>query len=805
MGFHGLGALVGAAAANDTFRISSGGSIGSVDGGLGGFDTLELVAAGGAITSTPSGVASGVIEFEGHTIAYAGLEPITISGDVDDVTVETTTADDEITVSQDAVTGEITVQSTLPSMESVTLVVPNSLLQILAKAPGVTVRIITDLSLFGVNLVIVAAYIVVDGVAIDLGDGDLTLAAGTEEDADASVEVTGSTISAGDIAIGATATVDVSGPADERLADENVVASAQARVTDSQLTASGDVTISSAVVANIAVTSSPTTGEDDDDTADKDVAVAYATVDTSASTLVNGATAITTPGTLTVRAHNDTTVTVLADASAADAGGAVAVADVTITASSLLTPAAGTGITAAQIDVDASSSATVAVTARASVGGATDTDAAAATRTDAATDGHTSTPNGTVSIAGAVAFLELDQSTTALLSAAEGDVITADTISVGATSAGGGIAAADGSGVADDAPGIGVAVAVTFANVVTSAAVEQATLATDQLTVRARTAPTSGADANEYLAVATSGAGSGSGGADSGSLSIAGALALAAVALTTLAGVGDIVFLVGGAGVGGSADVEASTRTASGATASPGEPAAGATTGLGTSVALTTVNNVTTAELPDGAALTGVHDLRIAADSRTAAATTATGGANGSEIALAGAFAVTVSTDRTTARIGSGGPLVATGTVIVEARQSAPVTTIARGAAESGDDAVGVVVALSFLDHAVRVQTARDVTADGAITLLADGASGATTVAEATAGGAPGEDTPGQPSASDHLEGTRDFAENAPGGSTGGAVPAQLPAPTTPRAPSRWPPRSRSRSTPRLPRHPSRT
>ncbi len=70
--------LAGAADNQDTFVIAAGARVsGSVDGGAGGFDSLELV--GGEATSvayTFTGPDSGLITIDGETIAFAGLEPI---------------------------------------------------------------------------------------------------------------------------------------------------------------------------------------------------------------------------------------------------------------------------------------------------------------------------------------------------------------------------------------------------------------------------------------------------------------------------------------------------------------------------------------------------------------------------------------------------------------------------------------------------------------------------------------------------------------------------------------------------------
>src|SRR5690606_5109444 len=138
-------------------------------------------------------------------------EPLVVSGTPAQVAVTTTTADDVLEVSQDAVTREVLVRSTLDSMEQVTLVVPTEVFEILASAPGVTVRVIGDLFLPGVTFRIVAAHILVGEVTIDTSSpsdpaGDIELAAGTADDDVAEVVLTGTTLTGGDITLSATAT-----------------------------------------------------------------------------------------------------------------------------------------------------------------------------------------------------------------------------------------------------------------------------------------------------------------------------------------------------------------------------------------------------------------------------------------------------------------------------------------------------------------------------------------------------------------------------------------------------------------------
>ncbi|MEP9378774.1 PKD domain-containing protein [Aquabacter sp. CN5-332] len=79
--FAGFEKLVGAAGNQDVFTFAPGGSmLNGVDGGAGGYDTMVLGNAQGlSVTSIPTGPNSGVMIVGSQTIAYDGLEPVTVT------------------------------------------------------------------------------------------------------------------------------------------------------------------------------------------------------------------------------------------------------------------------------------------------------------------------------------------------------------------------------------------------------------------------------------------------------------------------------------------------------------------------------------------------------------------------------------------------------------------------------------------------------------------------------------------------------------------------------------------------------
>ena len=79
--FTGFENLAGAPNNKDTFTLAPGGSVsGLVDGGDGGFDSLVVSGQRGSVVSNPSGPHSGTLLLDGAKLAYAGLEPIDVSG-----------------------------------------------------------------------------------------------------------------------------------------------------------------------------------------------------------------------------------------------------------------------------------------------------------------------------------------------------------------------------------------------------------------------------------------------------------------------------------------------------------------------------------------------------------------------------------------------------------------------------------------------------------------------------------------------------------------------------------------------------
>ena len=97
------------------------------------------------------------------------------------------------------------------------------------------------------------------------------------------------------------------------------------------------------------------------------------------------------------------------------------------------------------------------------------------------------------------------------------------------------------------------------------------------------------------------------------------------------------------------------------------------------------------------------------------------GGKSTGDTGVGGALAITVADNVTEARLGTGGGLDITGAYKAEAVHHGSSITTAKGDGVGGSTAVGVAIALGFVDDTARATTDRNIRADGAVSLTATG------------------------------------------------------------------------------------
>ena len=455
------------------------------------------------------------------------------------------------------------------------------------------------------------------------------------------------------------------------------------------------------------------------------VSVAATTVVASQLLAADGTTPV---GPVAVTADNTIDVHTLANAgSATVAGGAVAVTVAAqITAASLtLSDVHATGL-----EVRADATGTVETRATASPHGA---DQANGSLLTGAVNALANAVVGTVAstlqsvgaggVAASLAVGGLLETTQAFVLGGTLDT-TGDQL-VHAGSATGLQTVADASAVSTGA-GLAVGVAVSLPIVVTGAFLS----ATQHVH-----APHVGVEAvtgGSFETDATSGAGAAGLGGSGPSVGLAGALAVGVNVISTTA------HLLGTVTVDPGTDVAVSAATSPASTVN----ALAATGGVGPSVALNVLADVTLALLDPLSTVTGAHDLTLtaqSADSVDTLASAAVTGTGASSLPVSVATAGSIALVTTTASLTAGAALTLDGSLDVEAIQAPHVTTTATGGTGAGA-AAGAVVALTVAVGVATATTLRDIDAAGDVTLHS--ISYVTAASSATASSAGASATP---------------------------------------------------------------
>lgn len=136
--FEDLENLIGEEDNQDTFILKEGASLsGVLDGGEGGYDVLEIEGTTyESVTYTAFDAHSGTVNLDGNLIEFAGLEPVTIDGDADDMTIDlssldgVSSSDDQATLLNAATDGQITLRSDNSTFEHTTFNNPTNSLTI---------------------------------------------------------------------------------------------------------------------------------------------------------------------------------------------------------------------------------------------------------------------------------------------------------------------------------------------------------------------------------------------------------------------------------------------------------------------------------------------------------------------------------------------------------------------------------------------------------------------------------------------------------------------------------------------------
>ena len=759
------------AAANNyaTFVFSESGSLsGLADGGDGNLGTL-IIDGGTYQTSryVANDAHSGSIFLDDKLIRYDGLAPIIDNTNTADRTFVASAGNDQIVVDKrtttiDGITGDyVFINSLNNTFENVTykfsptskltidagagndtiavnwFVSTGASLVIDGKAGNDSVVIAKNLSLSGGGLTVNAESIsVATGVTIDTTkvggtSGAISLIAADTQSQTATlvpptisinatgkaqVNLTGSTLKAGNITISATSTVSGTMSAVPVVSKVTLGSTATVSLTDTRIESTGNVVISgvSSVTGNATAS-----GLGSYVNTAVDAAVANSTITSSAIANISGQSSISATGTLTLSAKNTVSATTTGDAAAAKAGAGIAIANVTTTTKAYIDSASNQAISASTIAIKADTDATVNTSAKASPGGSSQN----SQTPEAATEGNAVTSGGAISVAGALAFSKFKNNTEAYLASTNGATLTASTLSIGTTTKNNLSTIADGSAVSSGALGVGVAVAVNVSDVSNKAYIGgKAVLNVGSSTVQALTPTT-----NNFTATATSGAGDGS------KVGVAGSFALNKLNNSSQA------LLLSGSVIdagNGAVTLTASNKTNASNQATSAQ--SGATTlGIGASFSLDIEENKTEALLQDNVNLTkaGTLTLNAAADNANSNASKA--GAGGA-ISVSPTVALTIVNNSTAATIGNAGTsgLLTVGAVGASATQKGVSSTSADGTVTASKVALGAALALSFVSDVVTSTTLRNITSTkGGVSFTALGYSSSSASGTASAAG----------------------------------------------------------------------
>jgi hypothetical protein len=548
-------------------------------------------------------------------------------------------------------------------------------------------------------------------------------------DPTAIIDLTGASITASALTLSAQATANFAATPGTYGGIQATVAyaksTAEVKIVDAQITA-GSLTVNAS--SNVSITAEKVTDGSESDS-DVDAGISVVVVDADALAYVSGASVLDVAGAVNLQASNTIDVTSAVDGSAGGAGAALAIGVVVADTRASIDGAAT--VDAGSISLGAASNSALTVTAISTPGGATDDgDAGTTSKTqEGLQENDAETSEGSVDFAAALAVSVLDNETVAYV-ASSGAVSADGALQISAQSTDSSSATADGSATAEDGDNFGIAVAINVSTVTAEAyvggsgAVTAASLALDAGIAAGAT----------FTAQATSGA-------SGGDTSVAGAVALNFVTTRAEAEIrtGASVSLSGNLGLTSSSTTNTVTR------ATPHDGGMAGDLGVGASFALAIIDNVSSAEIENNAAVSGADNVTLAATGSHEAETKAEAGGQSAGTGIGGAIAIAVVDNVTAARIGTGDNLEADGAVTATANHHGASTVLADGSALGEDAAIGAALAFGFVNNRATSTTNRNLTAPTvSFTASGDGASIVTAKASAKGESSGGGDADSQ-------------------------------------------------------------
>ncbi|MGN6127474.1 MAG: beta strand repeat-containing protein, partial [Humibacter sp.] len=599
---------------------------------------------------------------------------------------------------------------------------------------------------------------------VTLTGGDVTVAAGSNATSTVKAEPTPGGVSASDVGIGASVALNLVTDTTTAVLDDGITvtgahdftlpsSATELATTEAKMGAQGTGSAKVAVTPAIAIT------------------ISDVTTSATIGTLTTGGLVIT--GSFAADASQTAGAT--SSAGAVAAGGSTASVGVALglnLVTHTVTSTTGRNITAGgSITFQAFGSSADAATASASASGAPGTNdpnapsggvdgQAQQQRTFASDTSSTyggggangsanpsaSTSDGKVAVAAAIAINVADVTATATLP--DGLTLKAGgPVSLASSENTDGIVKADGTAVQASNVGVGAAVALNLVTLVNRAFLgAHTTVTANGFSESATMTNVAGDTTHTFTVEADAGAGS-------QNIGVAGAVALNLVTDHTEAYVPGTAVV--GAGTGDVSLVAQNLRTDSAKAKADASIGGGGKVGVGASVAINVLtDNVTRAEVEDGAVLTGGRNVTLSATSSDPVTNSVTAGSAGSSVAVSPAVGINIVSPVTIARLGTGGALTATGAVQLTATHTGSASVTGDANAAGNGVAVGAIIALNILTVTTTAATFRNITGTSVLISASTTTAGEADATASAQGSAKGTGGNSDSQASQQLNGT---------------------------------------------------
>ncbi len=200
----------------------------------------------------------------------------------------------------------------------------------------------------------------------------------------------------------------------------------------------------------------------------------------------------------------------------------------------------------------------------------------------------------------------------------------------------------------------------------------------------------------------------------------------------------------------------------------------GSSVGVGASVGINVINNTTDAQIIDGTSWSGTAGaVTVSASAVDTVITHGENGASGGGVSIGIGAAVSVANDTTTAYVGTGSQITATGNVSVTASETGTFENTTNATAAGSSVAVGASVSVSVTDENITAQVARAlVTSAGTLSITSTSTIADETEATASSSGELSSDSQSSSGGKSGADGQADKQVNGNSDTGGASLPS---------------------------------